>query len=358
MKKKFLYVGLTSLFLLGCSKKVMERDYETIQDKIQAKEDFIFVLSSKDCGHCQNLKKNYNESNYNFNYYEIDFLSMVNGVKSGKEKDIETYKYIAELVEYSFSNVESFLLEKTYEEYFNYSNETSKKYTYSDINGKDDFLEGYVNLVTPLSFFYIDGQLVNFEYADYSYNLDKVMIKYGNMIENGIPAFNPYTYIHDLNFKDIENKIEKKEDFILVLSSKNCSWCNKQFDDIYNRLHLMPEDINYYYIDDLLVNLEKNLNDEPIKGEELYEQAKYEYRFFAAMISKIGDYILNEEGGYIKENYTERFGCKEPSIMYPVTFIYIDGEVSIELSTLGYGWSESDEKFKTFLGFYKNIKNL
>jgi len=365
MKKKFLYIGLSSLFLLSCTKKVEKIDLNELDKNIQNKNDFIVVLSSDSCGHCQNLKKTYKESLYDFNYYEIDFDDIKKGIAKNNEESILMYKYLSETADYCFTNVESYLLEETYGSYF--GNDDSI-ISYAEYNGKDKYINGFSNLVTPISFFYVDGEIVNFEFGDYSKYLDKVMNKYRIAIKNkennttnsstNSNYFNPYLYIHDLNFNEIENKIEEKEDFILILSSKNCSHCNKQFDDIYDKLHLKPQDINFYYVDELLVNLEVNLNGEPLNGVEAYEQAKKEYRYFASYLEKIGDYVLDEEGGYLRNNYTERFGEKEPALIYPVTLIFIDGEVNIELSYLGYGWSEEDETFTSFINLFNNIKNL
>lgn len=170
--------------------------------------------------------------------------------------------------------------------------------------------------------------------------------------------FNPYYYINDIQFEDLKSKIENKEDFIFILSSKNCSWCNKQFDNIYDNLHLEPEQFYFYYVDELFVNLEKNNDGEPLNGEEKYNQAVYEYRYFASIIEKVGDFILGEEGAYIKDNYTERFGEKEPSLLYPSTLMFIKGEPVIEFSYLGYGWTETEEKFIAFIRNFNNIKNI
>lgn len=179
MKKKFLYIGLSSLFLLGCSKKVGKIDYDSVLYKINNQEDFIVVLSSDTCGHCKNLKKTYNESKYSFQYYEIDFVKILEGIGDNDEKSIESYKNFANITEYAFSNIKSYSLDDTYGNYL--SNE-DKPITYKDQQGSDYYIEGYVNLATPLSYFFKDGELVNFEYGDYSNLLEKVMTKYENEI--------------------------------------------------------------------------------------------------------------------------------------------------------------------------------
>ena len=47
--------------------------------------------------------------------------------------------------------------------------------------------------------------------------------------------FNPYDYIKIIEkFSDLERKIKNEEDFIFVISSRNCSWCSKQFDEIFD----------------------------------------------------------------------------------------------------------------------------
>ena len=363
MKKKFLCLGLTSLFLLGCSKKVEDIDFNDVKNKISNKEDFIVVLASNSCSHCQNLRKTYKNSDYSFNYYELSFNDIIEGVNNNEEEDIETYKYLATVVDYSFSNVVSYLLNDTYGHYLRNQDTNA---TYSDLSGEDKYLEGYVNLVTPLSLFYVDGMLTNFEYGDYSDDLDLVMNKYQNSIDDPVMVydpfapslFNPYDYINDITYLDYLDKIEKKEDFIFILSSKSCSHCSKQFNEIYDNLDVNPIDIYFYYVDDMLISLEKDRDGVPINGGEAYNEAMKEYRYFAKIIEKIGDFILGGEGKYVEDNYTERFtGEKEPALLYPVTFMIVDGEVVIELSRIGRGWAETEESFSSFVNLFKNISN-
>lgn len=364
MKKKFLCLGLTSLFLLGCSNKVEEIDLNNVKNKIENKEDFIMVLTSKGCGHCKNLKETYQDSDYDFNFFEISFDSIVEGVKNKEEEAIETYKYLAEVVDYSFSNVISFLLDDTYGHYLR-NEETNTKY--EDLSGKDKYLEGYINLVTPLSMFYVKGELVNFEYGDFSSDLDIVMSKYQKAIEKGpimtydpfgtIP-FNPFNYIKDVTYTDYLSKLDNKDDFIFILSSKSCSHCKGHFDDIYNNLEINPVDIYYYYVDDMLISLEMDNEGFPLNGVEAYNAAVKEYRYFASVIEEIGDFILGGEGKYIENNYTTRFtGEKEAAIIYPATFVVIDGEVAIELSYLGRGWAKTQETFSSFVNLFKSLAN-
>ena len=94
-----------------------------------------------------------------------------------------------------------------------------------------------------------------------------------------------------------------------------------------------------------------------MKGEEAYENAKKEYRFFASNIQKIVD-NKNGEGYYIQDHYTERFGQKEPEMFYPLTFIYIDGELNLEASYsgVGYGWTKTEESFKNFIKSFNDLK--
>ena len=169
--------------------------------------------------------------------------------------------------------------------------------------------------------------------------------------------FNPYFYLKESNFKGLESKIKEKEDFIFVISSKICAWCQKQEDEIFEYMHLAPVEINYYYIDELFDDLEVNNNNEPINGIDKYNSAKEEYRYFASNIEKIGDYILGGEGKYIENNYTERFGIKEPSIIYPTTFIYIDGVLNIENSKLGHGWTMNEDSFIEYINTINSLRN-
>lgn len=176
MKRKLLCLSLTSLFLLGCSKKIEEINVDSIKSKIENKEDFIFLIASKTCGHCKNLKREYNKSKYDYIFYEINIDNILDGITSNDSKSMEDYKYLASIVDYSFSNIKSYALSKTYEEYFGYNYET--------YYGKDEYVEGYVDIVYPLSFFYSNGELVNFELGDYSRDLENVMTRYSNEVSN------------------------------------------------------------------------------------------------------------------------------------------------------------------------------
>ena len=178
-----------------------------------------------------------------------------------------------------------------------------------------------------------------------------------NNSDASIDEFNPYYYIKESNFNELELKVENKEDFIFVISSKYCSWCQKQDDDIFDYMKSNPNDIYYYNIDGLFEDLELDLDNKPINGEDQFNQARKEYRYFASLIEKIGDYILGGEGLYIKDNYIDDYGEKEPSIIYPTTFMYIDGEVNIENSKIGYGWSETENSFKEYIDSFKGLRN-
>ena len=174
MKRKLLCLSLTSLFLLGCSKKIEETTISDIKTKIENKEDFIFAITSRTCSHCKNLKKNYKKSSYNYVLYEVIFDDIYYGLQDNKLDVINDYKYLATLVEYAFSNITSYALNSTHEEYFGKD--------YSTTYGSGYYIEGYVDIVYPLSFFYIDGELVNFELGDYTQKLDAVMSKYNEEV--------------------------------------------------------------------------------------------------------------------------------------------------------------------------------
>ena len=172
MKSKLLCLSLTSLFLLGCAKKVKSITVEEVKNKISNNEDFIFLLTSKTCGHCQNLKKEYKKTSYTNIFYEINVDDLFKGVKENDSKYIEEYKYLADLITLSYSSVESYALNDTYKDYF--------ELEYADLYGKDYYVNGYIDIVYPLSFFYIDGEIVNFEVGDYSSKLIYVMDKYNS----------------------------------------------------------------------------------------------------------------------------------------------------------------------------------
>lgn len=168
--------------------------------------------------------------------------------------------------------------------------------------------------------------------------------------------FNPYDYIKYVSFLDLQESINNKEDFLYIIASSNCGWCAKQFNEIYDYMHLLPTEIQIHYLDDLYINLEKDLNGDPIKGEESFNKAKEEYRFFASRIEKIYDFQSGEEGSYIEKNYTERFGEREPALVYPTTFIFIDGELVKEFSYVGYGWTKDEASFKSFINIFNSLK--
>lgn len=170
--------------------------------------------------------------------------------------------------------------------------------------------------------------------------------------------FNPYEYIKDSNIDSLKEKIENKEDFIYVISYKYCNWCQKQENDLFNYMYSAPATVYVHKLDEMFENLETNNNDEPLFGIDKYNAAKEEYRLLASFIEKVGDFILGENGPYIKENYTERFGVKEPSLVYPSTLLFNDGELVVEFSYIGYGWSETKESFQSFINVFNNIKNF
>lgn len=174
MKNKLLYIGLTSLFLFGCSKKNEEIDYLSIKSKIENKEDFIFTISSDKCHNCINLVKNYNKSKYNFTFYEIDLITIDEGITNNDSFYIDSYKYLVDLTLYSYSNVKNSLTNETYNDYL--------LLNYDEWNGKNSYIEGYVDLVTPLSFFVVDGKIEDFVIGDWSEELDAIMENYSNKV--------------------------------------------------------------------------------------------------------------------------------------------------------------------------------
>lgn len=170
MKKQLLCLGLTSLFLLGCSKKNEEIDYASLKEKIDNKEDFIFVITMENCSHCLNLKKTYNHSKYQNTFYEISLDKLDEGIQNNDLNMVEEYKFLINLTLESYNNVKSSAINDTYFSYVTLS--------YGELYGKDSYLVGYENLVTPLSFFIIDGNVYDFVIGDYSESLDLVMENY------------------------------------------------------------------------------------------------------------------------------------------------------------------------------------
>ena len=75
----------------------------------------------------------------------------------------------------------------------------------------------------------------------------------------------------------------------------------------------------------------------------------------ASMIEEVANYQLDTP--YIDLNSTNRFGEKEPALAYPVTFIFIDGEMNLDHSYLGYGWSETLESYKSFINSFNSLVN-
>ena len=155
--------------------------------------------------------------------------------------------------------------------------------------------------------------------------------------------FNPYEYIKDSNIESLKEKIENKEDFIYVISYKYCNWCQKQENDLFNYMYSAPATVYVHKLDEMFENLETNNNDEPLFGVDKYNAAKEEYRLLASFIEKVGDFILGENG---------------PSLVYPSTLLFNDGELVVEFSYIGYGWSETKESFQSFINVFNNIKNF
>ena len=343
MKREMLFLGLSSLFLFGCTSKVEELTYSDIENKIGNYEDFILLITSKNCSHCQNLKKTIKESSYDFNIYNIDIDSIIKGVENNDLEQIETYKKLATQIDYSFSNVTSYSLNETYEKYLGMN--------YEAMYGKDEHLEGYINIVFPLTFFYNDGEIINFEVGDFSYTLDKVFEKYNIEKDKEKEPIDVEKYLTFIKFNELKIKIENKEDFIFILSSNECSYCNKQYNDLRAYIPSLPYNFTCFNVDDILINLEVNESNDP-----LFEEAKMQYRYFASLIESVWNY--QKEVPYIDEMNTDRFGEREPSVVYPVTFIFINGEVSKEFSYLGYGWSENLDKYKSFINLFNSVKDF
>ncbi len=171
MKRTILYLGLSSLFLFGCSKVKLEKsEYLSIKESISNKEDFFFLITSKTCSHCENLKKSINKAKYNNVGYYISIDDILEGLKNKEEESIEAYKYFALMIDKAYSNVNSYAFNDTYQ------NMTSMSYT--EMYGKDKHIEGYVNIVFPLTFFFIEGEISGFEVGDFSSSLDDVFNKY------------------------------------------------------------------------------------------------------------------------------------------------------------------------------------
>ena len=105
---------------------------------------------------------------------------MFDGVKNNDLKQIEDYKYLADIITWSYSNVISYAYNEVYENTFL----ALGKESYESMYGKDTFVPGYIDIVFPLSFFYVDGKIVNFEIGDYSSKLTYVMEKYNKEVTN------------------------------------------------------------------------------------------------------------------------------------------------------------------------------
>lgn len=346
MKRQILCLTLSSLFLFGCSYKIEELTYSDIKEKIQNEEDFIFLISSKNCSHCQNLKKTIKNSNYNFNIYNIDIDEIIKGIDKNNEESINTYKELANIIDYSFSNVISYSLNETYDSYVGMN--------YESMYGKNDNLEGYINIVFPLTFFYNDGEIINFEIGDFSYSLDKVFSKYDEEKDKVKEPINVEEYLTFINFNELKIKIENKEDFIFILSSEDCSYCQKQYSDLRAFIPSLPFNFMCFNVDDIFIKLAIDENEVPL-DEVAFEEGKVQYRFFASMIESIWNH--QNETPYIDQMNTDRFNEKEPGLAYPVTIKFIDGEASLEDSYLGYGWSETLTQYKDFINKFLNNIN-
>ena len=347
MKREMLFLGLSSLFLFGCTSKVEELTYADIENKIGNYEDFILLITSKNCSHCQNLKKTIKASSYDFNVYNIDIDSIIKGVENNDLESIEIYKKLATQIDYSFSNVTSYSLNETYESFVGMD--------YEAMYGKDTHLKDYINIVFPLTFFYNDGEIINFEVGDFSYTLDKVFEKYNIEKDKIKEPIDVEKYLTFINFNELKIKIENKEDFIFILSSEECSYCNKQYKDLKAFIPSLPYNFTCFNIDDVLINLEVDDNNKPY-NQEKYEEAKTQYRYFASLIESVWNY--QKDTVYVEEMNTDRFGEKEPSVVYPVTFMFINGEVSKEFSYLGYGWSEELDTYKSFVNLFNSVKDF
>ena len=253
------------LFLFGCSSKIQETTYEDLQTKINNSEDFILLLTSKSCGHCKNLKQSIKKSNYNFDIIDMSMDDVINGVKNNDEEYIKAYKYLANTVDYSFSNVTSYLLEETYQSFFSSEEEVVK---YETLYGKDSYIEGYVNVVFPISIFYNDGNIINFEIGDYSMSLDKAFSKYNEEKEKVKEPINVEEYLTFIKFNELITKRENKEDFILILSSDSCSYCNKQYSDLRAFIPSLPFNFMCLNVDDILISIETDMNNNPLDQEK------------------------------------------------------------------------------------------
>lgn len=171
MKQKILYLGLSSLFLFGCT-SIKESDYNSIKQSIENKEDFIFLISSKTCAHCQALKTKLKRQNISTNVYDVNIDNIDEGIKNNEAESIESYKYFADLTLNAYNNIESYAFDDTYREIVGLEYGDEKLY------GKDEYLEGYINIVFPLTFFYVDGKIEGFEIGDFSMNIQKVLEEY------------------------------------------------------------------------------------------------------------------------------------------------------------------------------------
>ena len=352
MKSKLLTLGLTSLFLFGCSSKIKESTYEDLQTKINNEEDFILLLTSKSCAYCKNLKQSIKKSNYNFDIIDISMDDIINGVKNNDDEYIEAYKYLANTIDYSFSNVTSFILEETYQSYFSTVDEVVN---YETLYGKDDYIEGYINIVFPISIFYNDGNVINFEIGDYSASLDKAFSKYNEEKDKVKEPINVEEYLTFIKFNELITKRENKEDFILILSSDSCSYCNKQYSDLRAYIPSLPFNFTCLNVDDILISIETDMDNNPIDKDK-YEEGKIQYRYLASLIEETWNY--QKDTTYIDEFNTDRFGEKEASLVYPVTLMFNDGELVKEFSYLGYGWSKELSAYKAFINMFVSIKDF
>ncbi len=170
--------------------------------------------------------------------------------------------------------------------------------------------------------------------------------------------FNPFTYIKYSSYEELKEKIENKEDFIFILTMSNCRYCQQQSNDIFDYIYTIKEEILIYEIDGMLINLELDNFNNPLNGIDAYNKSKEEYRYLASQLELVGDFVLKEEGAYKKNNYTTMFGEAEASVITPSTLVYLDGELQLPFSYLGYGWSKDEESFRGFFSMYSNLKNL
>ena len=175
MKQKILYLGLSSLFLFGCT-PIKTSDYNSIKQSITNKENFIFLITSKTCAHCRSLKSQIKRQNIKVNVYDISIDEIDEGIQNNNSASIESYKYFADLTQHAYSNVPSYAFKETYKSF--------GELEYEDYYGKDSYITGYINIVFPLSFFYVNGEIKGFEIGDFSANIDEVMSSYIEDVNN------------------------------------------------------------------------------------------------------------------------------------------------------------------------------